>query len=496
MLAGVLLAQAQITRSIREGDESIHAVIAQQLAFQDGPSLIPRLRGLVYAQKPPLIHNTTALFLRAFGDHNWAYRIPALFLTLLSGVVLYRSGLTMFRGDRRVALLAVTLLLGSSVAFRSSHSLLSATPEPWLFFASTIGLISGFVALTQERVRWGTALLLPLSIAVGTMVKWSAGLFAFIPIGMFVIVRVINSVLRRTGLRPCGGHRYQSAMSQPWLTPLRFLLALLIGLLPIVSLIFVWLWHDPTFFLADVVDNTAQRLVVKGFHHQAEPLLYVQKFATGAYLSIPIFVIGFFGFIRTMMIREHPDRFSFLFLAAWWVIPLVLFSFLKSRNAWYYLPAIPGLVLFSAGGAVQLFDRFKSGFSRGIFVMSFGALCAYLIASNSELFGKRKLAEIDRLVSGVHRPAQTVSLYPPLEKLEKRTPSALTLRELLYVKRLVYALPQAPDADIIVRVSGKGDSVVAQYPARERRCIKERKFAAKGRYICFFRGKAAVCGAL
>ena len=78
-----------------------------------------------------------------------------------------------------------------------------------------------------------------------------------------------------------------------------------------------------------------------------------------------------------------------------------------------------------------------------------------------------------------------MSLYPPLETLEKRSPTALTLRELLYLKRVLYLSPHTPDADILLRVVGKEDKIVEQHPERDRKCIKERKFNTKGRYICF-----------
>lgn len=433
-----------LSHSIPDGDESIHTLIAQQLAFEHGPSLFARLRGVLYAQKPPLIHNVMAMVVRVCGDHNWSYRIPSAILFYLSCLILYWSGRRLFRGDRRIAFLAVTILLGSSTALRSSHSLLTATPEPWLFLASTIGLLGGYRCLSQEQVRWVTAAILPLSIALGTMVKWSAGLFVVIPVGAIVLLRWVSatgvpsralsslSTRRVNDSRdPLGGDSedrlrvasvipisYQppSPLVTPWLNLPRLFLLVAIGLVPVGSLILVWVWCYPEFFFSDVLDNTAQRLLVKGFHHTSEPFLYLQKLMRGAYVPIWLFLLGVVGSVRLLREKTNPDHFSLVYLLCWWLIPLVLFSLLKSRNTWYYLPATPGLLLFVSAGIVHLADTSRLTVVRRIIPLGVGALNVMLICGNLRFLMNHRSSELDRLVSSVVGRGQTIRFEPSLKR--------------------------------------------------------------------------------
>ena len=92
-------------------DEGRYAEIPREMVAS-GDYVTPRLNGVVYFEKPPLVYWTTAVCLKLFGPSEWSMRAtPALFA--LAGVLLTYAAARRLHG-REAGLLAAAVL-GTSI---------------------------------------------------------------------------------------------------------------------------------------------------------------------------------------------------------------------------------------------------------------------------------------------------------------------------------------------------------------------------------------------
>jgi len=73
--AAVYLACAVSPPSLQDDVDAVQAQIARNM-ITSGDWVTPRLDGVIYLEKPPLIYWLMAISYRAFGVHDWAARIP------------------------------------------------------------------------------------------------------------------------------------------------------------------------------------------------------------------------------------------------------------------------------------------------------------------------------------------------------------------------------------------------------------------------------------
>ena len=128
---------------LAEPDETRYAEIPREMLASDD-FVVPRLNGLPYFEKPPLLYWVNAASMRALGPTPWAARLP----TRLAGigtmilVVLAAGG---FR--RREGLGAGILLLASPLGFLMARTNLT---DGLLTFFFTATLLSGRSAIESR----------------------------------------------------------------------------------------------------------------------------------------------------------------------------------------------------------------------------------------------------------------------------------------------------------------------------------------------------------
>ena len=76
--AAVYLACAISPPSLQDDVDAVQAQIARNM-MTSGDWVTPRLDGVIYLEKPPLIYWMIALSYKMFGVHDWAARIPVAF---------------------------------------------------------------------------------------------------------------------------------------------------------------------------------------------------------------------------------------------------------------------------------------------------------------------------------------------------------------------------------------------------------------------------------
>src|SRR3974390_1378782 len=73
--AAVYLACAVSPPSLQDDVDAVQAQIARNM-IASGDWVTPRLDGVIYLEKPPLIYWLIAVSYKVFGFHDWAARIP------------------------------------------------------------------------------------------------------------------------------------------------------------------------------------------------------------------------------------------------------------------------------------------------------------------------------------------------------------------------------------------------------------------------------------
>ena len=192
-------------------DEGRYAEIPREMVAS-GDYVLPRLNGVVYFEKPPLMYWALAGALRTFGPDEFVLRaVPALFA--LAGVLL--TYLTARRLQGRMAGLAAAMVLGTSLLyFALARILILDMAVSVLMSATLFCFILGVREPPGPRRRWFFYGLYA-SAALATLTK---GLIGFLVTGavMFLWLAIFNQWRRlRPFHLPTGGLLFL-AITVPW----------------------------------------------------------------------------------------------------------------------------------------------------------------------------------------------------------------------------------------------------------------------------------------
>ncbi len=134
--------------------------------------------GRDYLDKPPMLFWLSALSIKIFGLHDWAYRLPSFLFSVLAIYSTYRLALLFYK--REIAILSALVLATSQALFLINHDVRTDTMlMGWVIFSLWQ------LAEWYDRKRWLNFLLAFLAIAGGMMTKGPIALmvpaFAFVP---------------------------------------------------------------------------------------------------------------------------------------------------------------------------------------------------------------------------------------------------------------------------------------------------------------------------
>ncbi len=345
---------------LAEPDETRYAEIPREM-LAAGDLVVPRLNGVPYFEKPPLLYWANAASLRIFGETSWAARFP----TRLAGL---GTMLLIFLAARRPGLgaLAAVLFLAAPMGFLFSRTNLT---DGLLTFFLTATLLSGRAAvLRREANRPWLA---------------TAALFGACAAGAFLTKGLIALVL------PAGIFFAWSVSTGRLVSTLR---ALVLSPAPFVFLVLALPW-----LLA------AERRH-PGFLDFFFVREHFQRFATGAakrpgpvYYFVPVFVLGFLpglaffvrGFWRGL--RASDEGFFFF---VWFTVVFCFFSVSGSKLPPYLFPAIPAAAVLAALGMP------KAG-ARGLWIVQavLATLLAVGLLSHPELRAAARELHLEAVVA-------------------------------------------------------------------------------------------------
>jgi len=303
-------------------DEPRYAQVAREM-LERHDWVTPTLWGKPWMEKPPLYYWLTGIAYRAAGGvHDWAARLPSVALTILMVLFIYFWSRRFYRGMQLDAAL-ITAASAMVIGFSRGAS----TDMP-LTAAFTIAMLSWFAWYKERDRAWLLAFY--FFLGVGTLVKGPVAVFlAAATVVIFIGLRREWSLLLRTLW--WAGVVLFLAIALPWYIAVQR--------------------ANPDFFRVFIFQHNLERFASDLYRH-SQPFWYY----------IPIALLGlvpWVAFVMDAMVDAVRGwRFSVeqpegqedlrLFLAIWFLFPIVFFSFSRSKLPGYILPAIPAATILLA----------------------------------------------------------------------------------------------------------------------------------------------------
>ena len=354
-------------RHLSVPDEGRYGDISRYMV-ESGDWLIPRINGLPFMHKPPLLHWLSSVFMEIFGVHIWVLRlVPVLAATLM---LLSLFFFVKKHISERIAQLTVIILATNLLFFGSSeyinHDLLLAS---WI----TLSVLC-FVDFTISAKKS----ILFLGYVAGAAAFLSKGLIGVLIPGMILLPWLL--------------YTRQWKKIPALLNPLAILLFLLLTT--------PWLYavqlKYPQFLHYFFIDQQFSRFSSTEFNNKQPWIFYIAILLIS---FLPWLFVSSFRFSKAVLTQRLTPSLWVLLL--WWFISVtVFFSIPPSKLAGYILPAVPPLTILLAICIDQVLEKTQKNalqtFGIAIFtsIMSIGIALIPHIIKNNHLFYTQHAIEI------------------------------------------------------------------------------------------------------
>ncbi|HEX4441696.1 MAG TPA: phospholipid carrier-dependent glycosyltransferase [Thermoanaerobaculia bacterium] len=306
--------------SLAEPDETRYAEIPREM-LAAGDLVVPRLNGLPYFEKPPLLYWVNAASLRIFGETPWAARLPTRLAGTGTAALVFVAALGAGLATTSAAAAAI-LFLTAPIGFLFARTNLTDGLLTF-FFTATLLAARGAVRRREDGRSWASLAALAGGCAAAAFL--TKGLIAIVLPGAIVVAWAAAT------------RRLVTAVRVMFLSPAPFVFAVLVA---------------PWLILAE---GRHPGFIQFFFIHE-----HLQRFATGSakrtgavWYFVPVFVLGFLPglvfFLRGLARSLRPSDESFFFLL-WFAIVFVFFSLSGSKLPPYLFPAIPAAAVLAARG--------------------------------------------------------------------------------------------------------------------------------------------------
>lgn len=302
-------------------DEPRYAQVAREmLARHDW--VTPVLGGQPWLEKPVLYYWQAIISYKIFGVHDWAARIPSAFDALLMVLAVYFF-LRRFRPGIQLDGALMTASMAATIGFARAAS--TDMPLAAMF---TIGML-GWYAWYESGSRVYLAGFF-VFIALGMLAKGPIAPFlAALIIVVLALLHWEARIIWRTLWIP--GIVLFFAVGLPWYVAVQI--------------------RNPQFLNVFILQHNLERFGTNLYHH-VQPFWYYIPVALLGLVPWTVFVIvGGVDAAREWFSRKKapslPDCFDLFFLI-WLIVPIVFFSFSRSKLPGYILPALPAGTLLLA----------------------------------------------------------------------------------------------------------------------------------------------------
>ena len=345
-------------------NEGLYGEIARELllstSFQDW--IIPRLNGVPYIEKPPLLYWLTGLSFYLFGETEWAARFfPALSGFFTVGI----AGLFLLKIKQGKLFLPSVIFLSTSLGY-----LITARTvyfEGLLIFFLTLSLLSFYLAYTQKQKFYVRLFYIFMGLAFLT--KGLIGpVLVILTLSVFILLEKSHRKNLFLFLDPLG-LLLGASITLPWVV-----------LATYYDSGFLWFFFINEHILR-FLDLKEPRDYYRGpwWYYLPRILGYVFPWA-------PLFLS-----FRLFSKEKSP---LFLFLKIWIIIPLLFYSFSRAKANYYMLISIVPLCILLAYGFIALPSKKR--------LLSFAALMIHLLCISVLIVGffyRRELFSFSLLLS-------------------------------------------------------------------------------------------------
>ena len=334
--------------SLYDWDEALHAQMAQEMVWARTP-LTPQWAGKLRFTKPPLSYWQIIAAFQVFGANEFAARFPAAAAGVGAVLLTYLLGRELF--NRAAGLGAALLLLIVRNAVFSHHYNLASIGRMAMMTTplACCTLLTLWLAWRGERDhRYLAPLGIPLAAAI--MLKSVAGL---VPLAIVLVYWLVARPWRRWPWRALGlAAGLTVALALPWH-------------------LYAALWHGEEFWSRYVLYNLVQRVtqVIDSPQHARPLWYYLDIIRQGFSPGWPVLLAA----IPYALHRAwHHGQRAWLLLLCAALVPLALYSPVRTKLPWYILDAYPALALLAAAFLVQLLRERAALVSIVAFMVIFG----------------------------------------------------------------------------------------------------------------------------
>jgi 4-amino-4-deoxy-L-arabinose transferase-like glycosyltransferase len=344
---------AQIAHEMLVRFDSAHTVKERLSAC-----VTPYLYGRPWLEKPALYYWRAMFLFQDFGVHDWSARLPSTTFAFIMAALIYLH-MRRFRpgGHLDAALITVACVGIMSFARGASTDMQMAAPL-------AIGLLGWYAWYETGSKFWLYDIYFFTGLA--TLAKGPVAPFlAMLIILAFAFLRKEWSILYRSLWWP--GIVLYFAMVLPW---------------------FIAVQHqNPTFFREFFLEHNLERFATDRYQHN-QPFWYylivmllalmpwtviaVRALVDGIMTSVAEWRLRYSSAGKTLP-TQPGDAFP-EFLVLWAIIPVLFFSFSKSKLPGYILLAIPPITILTGD---YLFRRRKPGLNRWI-LLGHAAVCVIM----------------------------------------------------------------------------------------------------------------------
>jgi 4-amino-4-deoxy-L-arabinose transferase-like glycosyltransferase len=395
-------------------DEPRYAQVAREM-FLRGDLVTPTLGGHTWFEKPALLYWMMMLSFKLFGVTEWAARLPAA----VSGVLTVAAVFVMGRrvdaanaGEDKFPNYAFWSALAAATAIGIVVFSQAASFDIVLTMTATWGLVLYFLFDLEETVnkKYRGGLLAGFYVFIGLSLLAKGLVGIVLPAGVLAFYHLF---LRRLPKR-------KTLISVAWGLPL----ALIVAATWYAPVIWRhgWLFIDQFF-----VQHHFARYVSNKYHHAQPVYYYLIVVPLLAVPWTPFLVDGLAQFkswlgrarVATDDEADHSLRLLLNFALAWFLFPLVFFSFSGSKLPGYVLPVLPAAALIVGRQWLRL--RTDSGvwalrITAGIFLLFAGGALIFSWRTGNLSLSSALLLAAPLLVAGcfvfifTRKPATSVAL--------------------------------------------------------------------------------------
>ena len=344
---------AQIAHEMLVRFDSAHTIKSRLSAC-----VTPYLYGHPWLEKPALYYWRAMFVFQDFGVHDWAARLPSATFAFIMVVLIYLH-MRRFRPGGHLDAALITVACAGIIGFARG-----ASTDMQMAAPLAIGLLGWYAWYETDSKFWLFDIYFFTGVA--TLAKGPVAPFlALVIVAAFAFLRREWSVLRRSFWWP--GVVLYFAMVLPW---------------------FIAVQHqNPTFFREFFLEHNLERFASDRFQHQ-QPFWYYLVVVVLAVMPWTVIAArAFFDglatsarewrtrhFTRCQPCSGQPGDAFPEFLVIWALIPIIFFTFSRSKLPGYILPSIPPITILTGD---YLFRRRQLGLNRWVLVGHAG-LCGVM----------------------------------------------------------------------------------------------------------------------